>query len=153
MSRGIAVYALVVPSLVIVLFSFQNLLEDTDLRNGDTVWVRKPDESFDPVGGMLTGEREIRWVNYHGLDCDPSAKMPRAEVVVGTDPPKFGLEGLVFRDPNHFVAGGLSKQMAEWENIIPKGEEGASVKKWLSEGVKVTYFFRPFKGYFWREIL
>ena len=38
--------------------------------------------------------------------------------------------------------------MAEWEKIIPKGEEGESVKKWLSEGVKVTDFFRPFKGNF-----
>ena len=98
MGRGVAGYALVVPSLVIVLFSFQNLSEDTDLRNGDTVRVRKPDESFDPMGGMLTGEREIRWVNYHGLDCDPSAIMPRAEVVVGTDPPEFGLEGLAFTE-------------------------------------------------------
>ena len=55
---------------------------------------------------------------------------------------------LVFRDPNHFRAGKLHRHTPQWLSLIDdlNDDRFSEVRDWITNGVDVTKFFRPFTG-------
>ena len=55
---------------------------------------------------------------------------------------------LVFRDPNHFRAGALHRHTSQWLSLLDdlNDDRFSAVRDWITNGVDVTKFFRPFKG-------
>ena len=56
---------------------------------------------------------------------------------------------LTFRDPKHFVAGGLHCHPQVWSQLlasVPTFPQAAEVLKWIHQKVDVFDFFVPFKG-------
>ena len=51
---------------------------------------------------------------------------------------------LVFRDPNHFRAGELHRHTPQWLSLLD--DRFSEVRDWITNGVDLTKFFRPFKG-------
>ena len=60
---------------------------------------------------------------------------------------------LVFRDPNHFRAGKLHRHTPQWLSLIDdlNDDRFSEVRDWITNGVDVTKFFRPFKGVVTKE--
>ena len=57
---------------------------------------------------------------------------------------------LVFRDPDSFRAGELHRHIEQWHTLLDgmNDERFSEVRDWITFGVDVTKFFRPFKGSF-----
>ena len=55
---------------------------------------------------------------------------------------------LVFRDPNQFRAGELHRHTPQWLSLIDdlNDDRFSEARDWITNGVDVTTFFRPFKG-------
>ena len=55
---------------------------------------------------------------------------------------------LVFRDPNHFRAGELHRHTPQWLSLLDdlNDDRFSEVQDWITNGVDVTKFFRPFKS-------
>ena len=55
---------------------------------------------------------------------------------------------LVFQDPGHFRAGELHRHAPQWNTLLDDINDVpfTKVRDWISNGVNVTKFFRPFKG-------
>ena len=69
----------------------------------------------------------------------------------GRHQPDFG--SLRFRDPSSFVAGGLHNRIGAWEGVIEENPlRGPQVKNWLTSGVDLFEFFRPFQGKYKRRV-
>ena len=97
------------------------------------------DSGFIPFGG---NSRQIEWVNYRGERPKPLAPLISAEDVASGS--SFDLEDLRFRDPTKFVAGNLHSHAEEWSKINTPKE----VLDWISAGVKIEAFLKPFQGQF-----
>ena len=68
-----------------------------------------------------------------------------AEVLAGRALPN--LETLPFPDPDHFIAGGVSRAIKEWESFLdPVSQASSTVLGWLQQGVVVDDFLRPWEG-------
>ena len=55
---------------------------------------------------------------------------------------------LVFLDPNHFREGELHRHTPQWLSLLDdlNDDRFSEVRDWITNGVDVTKFFRPFKG-------
>ena len=55
---------------------------------------------------------------------------------------------LVFRDPNQLRAGELHRHTPQWLSLIDdlNDDRFTEVRDWITNGVDVTKFLRPFKG-------
>ena len=55
---------------------------------------------------------------------------------------------LVFRDPNQLRAGELHRHTPQWLSLIDdlNDDRFSEVRDWITNGVDVTKFLRPFKG-------
>ena len=61
---------------------------------------------------------------------------------------KASADDVVFRDPEFFVAGELHHHYDVWDNILQDFHKRDEVLNYISQGVSVYDFFKPFKGQF-----
>ncbi|KAJ7331140.1 hypothetical protein OS493_020842 [Desmophyllum pertusum] len=58
------------------------------------------------------------------------------------------VNNLAFRDPDNFVAGELHNHLQEWHTILEGYKDCDLILQWMTGGVNVLDFARPFKGVF-----
>ena len=58
------------------------------------------------------------------------------------------MANISFRDPDTFNAGEIHKNFDTWKVILESYEQQERVLQWISKGVNVVNFMRPFKGMF-----
>ena len=64
---------------------------------------------------------------------------------------KASVEDVSFRDPDYFIAGEVHNHYHTWEQILHGFDKTEEVLKYISKGVLVFNFFKPFKGDFKRK--
>ena len=57
-------------------------------------------------------------------------------------------QDVVFRDPNSFVAGELSRHQSYWKFILSEHPKKSEIFSYIVHGVNISDFFVPFKGDF-----
>ncbi|VDI64550.1 Hypothetical predicted protein [Mytilus galloprovincialis] len=85
-------------------------------------------QDFSPRQQFFRGGREFSWVNAIGEITQPSSHITSAEEVARGE--SFDFDQLVFRDPNNFLAGSLSNNLAGWEGIDTPSEQLG----WIKDG-------------------
>ncbi len=103
---------------------------------------------FTPLAAARRRRQAPTWVDFEGRVCQPPATILSAEDVAVETPPAFSIEQLPFRDPDAFVAGQLHNHLHEWEKIIGHTAAEQNIRAWLSDGVNIEAFFKPFRGNF-----
>ncbi len=114
-------------------------------------WPRLPDwedGEFNPLDDVYHRRIGRRWVDYRGRAREPPAHVVSAECMAKGANILHALDSLAFPDPEVFIAGGLHGRLKQWQAIVSNSEEGKQVLGWVSEGIDVRKFFRPFKGNF-----
>ena len=74
-----------------------------------------------------------------------------SEVTSGTS--KVSVDDVVFRNPNSFIAGERQQHYDTWDHILHDFHKKDEVLRYISEGVSVFDFFRPFKGQFFISLV
>lgn len=106
---------------------------------------------FDPVSAANQRRREPQLVTRKGSPMLlPPTDSVTAEQLWSQPELPFSLDHLPFRDPDTFVAGGLHLNSGSWQPILAVQSAGVRdrVTGWLTDGVRVQDFFRPFHGCF-----
>ena len=98
---------------------------------------------------------KLQWINIDGSVVDEAQGMANNSHISDEDI-ALVLQGnsladmsrLVFRDPDHFLAGELHRHAPQWNALLNdmNDERFSEVRDWITNGVDVTKFFRPFKG-------
>ena len=108
----------------------------------------------DPIDLELVNtplRREVKWVSPSGtpsLDgMTSTAKLWEdfEKVLAGDVSP---LENLSLRDPDSFRAGEVHAYQELWNKISAGYVKEVEVNEWISKGIDITAFWRPFKGIF-----
>ena len=89
-----------------------------------------------------------QFVDYRGAPFSRGTQgdfMPAEQVLgaAGTIPPLLGR--LPFPDPNQFIAGNTSTRGFNWEQIL-SGPQKDTHLRWVTDGVDIRDFVRPFSG-------
>ena len=58
------------------------------------------------------------------------------------------IQKLPFRDPSSFLAGSLQNHLPLWSATLTGNSDKGRILNWLSDGVDVKLFMKPFKGLF-----
>lgn len=130
---------------VLCAILFQSIEGCDEVKGRDS---EEQSQAFDPVRAQGRKRYAPRWIDAEGrVSQAPAEGRPSAESVSkGESLPD--IDHMAFRDPHHFVAGGVNKQFDEWDSILPHTEEGNMVRGWVKYGVDVESFFVPFDGKF-----
>ena len=98
---------------------------------------------------------KLQWISIDGSVVDEAQGMANNSHISDEDI-ALVLQGnsladmsrLVFRDPDHFLAGELHRHAPQWNALLNdmNDERFSEVRDWITNGVDVTKFFRPFKG-------
>ncbi|VDH90425.1 Hypothetical predicted protein [Mytilus galloprovincialis] len=107
------------------------LKENKKLRFDPDVPEWELSAGFDPEKALGRGFSEFSWVNAIGEITQPSSHITSAEEVARGE--SFDFDQLVFRDPNNFLAGSLSNNLAGWEEIDTPSEQLG----WIKDGVDI----------------
>ncbi|CAC5394760.1 unnamed protein product [Mytilus coruscus] len=86
---------------------------------------------FDPEKALGRGFTEFSWVNAIAEITQPSSHITSAEEVARGE--SFDFDQLVFRDPNNFLSGSSSNNLATWEEIDTPSEHIG----WIKDGVDI----------------
>ena len=125
---------------------FLNLqCHDWELRSG-----------FDPLSA-LAQRRTLSFVDCEGNSLrtpPPTLFNPLKDQLPAAERWKECLQGLAFRDPSKFIAGGLHDHLDQWDSLldIVNNEQSVEVRKWLHDKVDIFDYFKPFKGNFLPEV-
>lgn len=107
--------------------------------------------AFDPVTAARARRQQHQLVDWKGSPMPyPPTENVSAEQVFHDPGQDINIGSLPFRDPRFFVAGGLHGSLHSWEPILALQSPALRqrIDRWLSKGVVVQDFFRPFKGSF-----
>ena len=108
----------------------------------------------DPIDLELVNtplRREVKWVSPSGTPSSDgmtsTAKLWEdiEKVMAGDVSP---LENLSLRDPDSFRAGEVHAYQELWNKISAGYVKEVEVNEWISKGIDITAFCRPFKGVF-----
>ena len=102
------------------------------------------ESGFDPT--KVNVRQTPAWVTLGGGIPSHTIHIPSAEEVLNKDI-LFDINTLPLRDPDKFVSGQIHECLPNWEFIL-KDLTRDVVVKWLTHGVDVGDFFRPFHGNF-----
>ena len=112
-------------------------------------------QDFDPTS---VRPNVVNWVRYDGTELSlESREMAAFNAHLDQHFVNSALDGevlaaanrLTFRDPKHFVVGGLHCHPQVWSQLlasVPTFPQAAEVLKWIHQKVDVFDFFVPFKG-------
>ena len=122
-------------------------------------WSWKKDDNFDSlIGNADVCAGAIQWIDVRGNLVSVSSEwtendrlgqktrlVEKGEVIGHVDE-------LLFRDPEHFVAGELDKHAANWAEIVKLAPlHWEEVLSWIGNKVSIFPYFRHFKGTFNRK--
>ena len=108
----------------------------------------------DPIDLELVNtplRREVKWVSPSGT---PSSDEMTSTVKLWEDIEKVlagdvsPLENLFLRDPDSFRAGEVYAYQELWNKISAGYVKEVEVNEWISKGIDITAFCRPFIGVF-----
>ncbi|XP_064647465.1 uncharacterized protein LOC135500149 [Lineus longissimus] len=107
---------------------------------------------FDPQRAVASKHLSPQWTTLDGREPRLSThQCPDFESVIN-DGVCFDLNELPLRNPDHFVAGQVHQNLDQWREVIGHVSDtcpvSSQVLSWLTDGVNVDDFFRPFKGNF-----
>ncbi|XP_064641919.1 uncharacterized protein LOC135496488 [Lineus longissimus] len=107
---------------------------------------------FDPQRAVASKHLSPLWTTLDGREPRLSThQCPDFESVIN-DGVCFDLNELPLRNPDHFVAGQVHQNLDQWREVIGHVSDtcpvSSQVLSWLTDGVNVDDFFRPFKGNF-----
>ena len=100
-------------------------------------------------GEGIRNREDIQWCTYEGKPSGSATQKPLsfiADITSGTT--KASAEDLIFRDPDYFVAGEIHEHYNVWEQLLEGYHKREEILRYISEGVSVFEFFKPFKGQF-----
>ena len=95
--------------------------------------------------------REVKWVFFDESPSSEKVTNPERvledidRVVSGES---SNVRSLVLRDPVTFKAGELRHHINLWERILEGYRQKTDVLEWISSGVNIRKFMKPFKGVF-----
>ena len=95
--------------------------------------------------------REVKWVFFDESPSSEKVTNPERvledidRVVSGES---SNVRSLVVRDPVTFKAGELRHHINLWERILEGYRQKTDVLEWISSGVNIRKFMKPFKGVF-----
>ena len=91
----------------------------------------------------------IKWCNFLGQPSSPATQKPLSVIFdVKRGVVKASARDLIFRNPETFIAGELHNHLNTWNLILKDFHKREEVFKYISQGVSVFDFFKPFKGMF-----
>ena len=92
------------------------------------------------------------------MDCEgnslrtppPTLFNPLKDQLPAAERWKECLQGLAFRDPSKFIAGGLHDHLDQWDSLVDivNNEQSVEFRKCLRDKVDIFDYFKPFKGNF-----
>lgn len=94
---------------------------------------------------------EVKWVSFDGTPSPggmTSTKGPLEDIDRVLAGEGRSINSLSFRDPESFRAGGVHAHKELWQSLASGCKNELEVKEWISRGVEVQSFLRPFKGVF-----
>ena len=100
------------------------------------------------------GQRCTQWITLDGSPSSEKKTSPKQfldEIECVIQGKKVDIGSLAFRDPNSFIAGELRHHRDFWELITRPYPFRHDVLEWISDGVDVLKFLKPFKGTFCKE--
>ena len=96
------------------------------------------------------------------MDCEgnslrtppPTLFNPLKDQLPAAERWKECLQGLAFRDPSKFIAGGLHDHLDQWDSLVDivNNEQSVEFRKCLRDKVDIFDYFKPFKGNFLPEV-
>ncbi|RUA04444.1 MAG: hypothetical protein DSY43_06245, partial [Gammaproteobacteria bacterium] len=97
--------------------------------------------------------RKVQWVVSDGNPCPGLGKIDELgdvwcdmqRVVSGE---QASIRGILFRDPEMFIAGELHNHSEEWEKILSDHKDRETIQGYICNQVNILDFSRPFKGKF-----
>ena len=145
---GVSVILRYLPGLFLISFYYFHLWQDYDWSEEFVIADWELTTSFDPLKACEQLRTKPRWVTLDGTHPKLSADWPTAvEVLSGKrrpgDPNSFPI-----RDPEFFVAGGLSMCSSSWEELLSEFQEADEIIHWIKQGVDITQYFKRFQGSF-----
>lgn len=105
---------------------------------------------FDPVSAVARKRVLPRFVRLSGTESTtPPVMTPSAEEVLSSST-AVNPHDLPLRDPGSFVARQLGNHLDEWELLLQHCDSATAdmVRNWLSHGIDLQLFLKPFKGKF-----
>lgn len=108
-------------------------------------------ESFPAKAQLSAAGRKVKWIRPNGSPF-PGLERMKETFLSEVQRVALGEQGdvnsLAFRDPENFVAGELHNHLQEWHTILEGYKDCDLILQWMTGGVNVLDFARPFKGIF-----
>lgn len=112
-------------------------------------WEKKA--QFNPVRAVGAARKAPHWRLLSGKGVQPSCPPLRFEEIFKKGA-VFDVQSLPLRDPEHFVVGGLHRNLPAWEEVLnllgQDFPQAHLVRGWLMHGVHIPDFFKRFEGDF-----
>ena len=97
------------------------------------------------IGKGIRERKQIPWCTHDGRPSSSACQKPLSFI---SEASKASADDVVFRDSEFFVAGELHHHYDVWDNILQDFHKRDEVLNYISQGVSVYDFFKPFKGQF-----
>ena len=115
-------------------------------------WEKAVTLNFDPTTIHI---RQLRYKDWQdttktldSVENKCCAEFAIQSYLAGTFP---SLSDLCFPDPQHFVSGQIHEHRHEWCKVITDDDLREEILCWVTEGVDVNRYIKPFKGVFWGQ--
>ena len=109
-------------------------------------WEKMNEEFSRKLSCFSASNENLFWSSMDGVPVQKGVtEIPTIEdIIVSREAPDLSL--LRFRDPNHFVAGGVHKDPSAWQKILINHPKRDQIFTWISNKVDVHDFVRHFSG-------